>query len=88
MACLLLWAGGAEAATVSLAWDRNPDVTTVGYLIEYGNQPGVRPFTVDVGNRTTWDLTGLVNGTPYYFAVHPYSPVRQFSGPCAEISKR
>ena len=34
LACLLLWAGAAEAATVSLAWDRNPDATTVGYLIE------------------------------------------------------
>ena len=88
MACLLLWAGGAEAATVSLAWDRNPDVTTVGYLIEYGNQPGKRPFTVDVGNRTTWDLTGLVDGTPYYFAVRAYNTLRQFSGPSTEIAKR
>ena len=48
----------------------------------------MRPFTVDVGNRTTWDLTGLVDGTPYYFAVRAYNTARQLSGPSAEISKR
>src|SRR5262245_10812681 len=40
-AALLLSSEAAHAATLTLAWDPNPEPNVAGYWIEYGNQPGV-----------------------------------------------
>ena len=84
----LLWAGSAHAATLTLAWNPNPEPDIAGYVIEYGNLPGVRLFSVNVGNQTTWQFNGLVDGMPYYFVVRAYDTFGMYSGPSIEVSRR
>ena len=75
-ATLLIWAGSADAATLTLAWNPNPEPNITGYVIEYGNLPGVRPNVIDVGNQTSWQFNGLVGGMPYTLScAHGTRPV-------------
>jgi hypothetical protein len=69
----LLLAGAAAAAEVTLAWDANTEPDIAGYIVEYG--PAAAPFTssADVGNVTTWTLTGALPGTRYSFRVVAYN---------------
>jgi len=65
---------------VRLSWSpvRQEDIR--GYLVYYGTQPGryfateadSGPSPIDVGQATSITLTGLANGTLYYFAVGAY----------------
>ena len=59
--------------TASLAWDPVVATNFSGYRIYYGTAPGTYQQTygqgISVGNVTTYTLTGLSNGTRYYFAV-------------------
>ena len=75
----------AEAGPVTLAWDANSESDIAGYLISYGTAAGVRPNTVDVGNRTSWTLN-LAGGQRYYFAVQAYNTSGLFSGPSNEVN--
>ena len=73
----------AEAGngSVTLKWNYSVDDTAGGYYIYYGNRPGEYlgrvaiegPSPVNVGNTTTYTLTGLENGKIYYFAVASWS---------------
>lgn len=56
------------SASVALTWSPSPDNTVVAYKIYYGGAPGDYTNSVSVGNVTNTTLTGLVNGTTYYFA--------------------
>lgn len=56
------------AGSVSLAWDTSPDASVVGYKVYYGVAAGTYTNSAAVGNVTNATLTGLVNGTTYYFA--------------------
>lgn len=66
---------------VTLSWSYSVDDTAGGYYIYYGNRPGEYlgrvalegDSPVNVGNVTSSTLTGLKNGTIYYFAVAAYS---------------
>ena len=72
LACGLVLAGSAnsvEAATVTLAWDRNPESTVINYSVFAGTAAGVYTLGIAVGNRTDWTFTGLADNTRYYFAV-------------------
>src|SRR5262245_1401429 len=59
------------SASVTLAWNPNSESNLAGYKIQYGPGPGVYPTTIDVGNQTTYTVSGLVSGT-YYFVVLAY----------------
>ncbi len=67
--------------SVTLTWARSVEDSTGGYYIYYGNRPGEylgRIATegaspINAGNVTAYTLTGLQNGTIYYFAVSAYS---------------
>ena len=73
----------AEAGNgcVTLSWNYSVDDTAGGYYIYYGNRPGEYlgrvalegPSPVNVGNTTSYTLTGLENGKIYYFAVASWS---------------
>lgn len=52
---------------VTLSWAAATGAT--GYKIYYGTAPGVYGTPITVGNVTTSTVTGLTNGTTYYFAV-------------------
>ena len=78
--------GGAslEAATVTLAWDANPDAVS-GYRVRYRTTPTGTPTIVDVGNVTQFSLLGLRAGT-YYFSVEAYGVGGVTSLPSNEIN--
>jgi Fibronectin type III domain/FG-GAP repeat len=59
----------AEAGSVTLAWDRNPESNISGYVLYYGNAPGEYTGSVAVGNVTEYVFTEPVNGRSYFFAV-------------------
>lgn len=72
--------GGASAPggenTATLEWDAVTDSSLSGYRIYYGTAPGTysQPVGegVDVGNVTSYMVTGLSSGTQYYYAVTAY----------------
>jgi hypothetical protein len=80
--CLLLHAASAAAQTqsVTLQWDANTEPDLAGYIIKYGVQPGVYTNSIDVGNQTTWTVSGLQDHYRYYFAVQAYNSARLVSG--------
>jgi len=62
----------ASAADVTVAWDANSESDLDGYILFYGTASGNYPNSVDVGNTTQRTLTGLNEGTTYYFAARAY----------------
>ncbi len=44
-----------------------------GYILYYGISPGIYSQSIDLGNTASSSLTGLTNGTVYYFAVSAYT---------------
>lgn len=86
-ACLLVAAAArVDAASVKLAWDANTETTVVGYFVLYGSASGVYTGRVDAGAQTQVDISGLVDGQTYYFAVMAYDTNGQYSDPSLEIS--
>lgn len=83
--CLLFCASTAFAAGVKLAWDANSEPDLAGYTIHWGTSSGNYPFSVDVGNRTTWEVTGLDAGVTYYFAATAYNTSNLRSAPSDEV---
>jgi hypothetical protein len=65
---------------VTLAWKRVPEDDVRGYYVFYGDTPlnyqgedaAEGPSPIDVGNVTSFELTGLENGKLYFFAVAAY----------------
>lgn len=68
---------------VTVTWSYSLDDTAGGYYVYYGNKSGEYlgraaaegASPVRVGNTTSLTLTGLQNGTIYYFAVSAYSRI-------------
>ncbi|MCQ2598337.1 MAG: fibronectin type III domain-containing protein [Treponema sp.] len=70
---------------VTLKWNYSVDETTGGYYVYYGNRSGEYlgriavegASPINVGNTSSITLTGLENGTIYYFAVASWSKVNE-----------
>ncbi len=68
---------------VTLTWSYSVDDSAGGYYVYYGSKPGEYlgrvalegSSPIRVGNKTSITLTGLNNGTIYYFAVSSYSRI-------------
>ncbi|MCR5725710.1 MAG: fibronectin type III domain-containing protein [Treponema sp.] len=69
--------------SVTLTWSYSVDDNAGGYYVYYGNKSGEYlgrvalegPSPIKVGNTTSLTLTGLKNGTIYYFAISAYSRI-------------
>ena len=59
-------------AQVTASWDPNSEATLAGYKIYYGTQSRSYTFSIDVGNQTSYIITGLAAGTKYFFAATAY----------------
>ncbi len=76
---ILLSAATVYAGEATLTWDpptTNADGTPLtdlaGYKVYYGTESGNYSQSIDVGNVTTYTVSGLTNGQTYYFAVTAY----------------
>jgi fibronectin type 3 domain-containing protein len=61
-------AGASDPTSVTLAWNPSADATVTGYRLYYGAASGQYTNSVAAGNTTSCTVTGLVNGTTYFFA--------------------
>ena len=84
---------GPTPASVDLTWDEpteytdgTPLTSLGGYKIYTGNTPGNYSQVLDVGNVTSYTLSGLNDGTTYYFAVTAYSTGGSLSLFSSEVS--
>jgi hypothetical protein len=57
-----------HAGEVNLAWDPNTEPDLAGYRVYYGLGSRNYDHVMDVGNCTTFVVTGLEQGRTYYFA--------------------
>lgn len=92
MLALLNHPGQVVAATtpsttsLGLAWNANPESDIASYQVYYGTTAGSHPTVVQAGADTTATVTGLVEGTTYYFVVSATNQAGLQSVPSAEIS--
>ncbi len=60
------------AAQIRLAWDANSEPDLAGYKVYYGTASRSYGTPINVGNVTTYTVTGLTTGQTYYLAVTAY----------------
>jgi len=63
----------ALASTVTVKWDAVNQPKVIGYRVHYGPARGSYQYSVDVGNITSCTISGLKEGTKYYFAATAYT---------------
>lgn len=86
-ALCLATAGPAVAGTISLAWDPVTDADLAGYRVYWGSASGNYTQSVDVGNVTSYTLTGLGDCTTWYVAVKAYDTAgNESANPSNEVS--
>ena len=74
------------AAQITLAWDQNSESDIAGYKIHYGTVIGNYQYDVDVGNHISCTISGLAEGTTYYFAASAYNTCNMESSPSSELA--
>ena len=82
----LSYASIALAGEATLSWNANNETDLAGYKIYYGTSSGQYGTPIDVGNKTTHNLTGLSKGE-LFFAVTAYDTSGNQSGFSTEVSK-
>ncbi|MDR4506602.1 MAG: Ig-like domain-containing protein [Candidatus Scalindua sp.] len=76
LAILINTSNLCSAQADMLLWDPNSEDDLAGYKVHYGTSSGNYNSHEDVGNQTSYTLTGLGDGNDYYLAVTAYD----FSG--------
>ena len=76
---------GSYAQSVTLAWDSNAEPDLAGYIVYYGTASRNYPNSVDVGMVNSHEVTNLMAGQTYYFAVTAYDSQRNESAFSNEI---
>jgi hypothetical protein len=75
------------ADDVTLTWNPSTDTGVAGYKIYYGTASRVYTNSLDVGNDTNVLISGLVEGTTYFFAATTYDSVGDESDFSTEVSE-
>jgi hypothetical protein len=83
---VLLVSTAASAQSVNLAWNASTDTSVTGYVVKWGTRTNSYTASVDVGNRTSWTVTGLTPDQKYYFVVTSYAATGLSSAPSNEVS--
>ncbi|EIC28198.1 MULTISPECIES: LamG-like jellyroll fold domain-containing protein [Methylomicrobium] len=73
---LLLFGVNSYAGTINLAWDASTSSNIGGYKVSYGTSSNKYTTTVDAGSKTTYSVSGLQDGTQYFFAVKAYDTAK------------
>jgi PKD repeat protein len=68
---LVAFTGNAFGGSVNLGWD--PIAGASGYSVAYGTTTGTYGTAIDVGSNTSTTISGLTEGTRYYFTAQAYS---------------
>ena len=86
-AAALLAAGQAFGqASVTLAWNKSSGSGVAGYRVYYGIASTTYTNKVETGSATNATISGLKNGTKYYFAAVSYGSTGLQSAYSTEIS--
>lgn len=83
----LLFAFRAFAGQATLAWDASPDSRVTGYNLHYGTQSGTYTSTYSAGSTTSATVTGLTEGSAYYFVVRARDAAGTESANSNQVSK-
>ena len=86
LSLLLLTSQKSFGAPITLTWDGNEEPNLAGYMLYYGTSPGNYLSPIDVGNVTTYELSGLTDGTTYYIALTAYDTHNEESEKTDEVS--
>ena len=91
---LLLFPYTVLAGQATLSWtapSTNTDGTSLtdlaGYKVYYGTAPGSYSQVITLGNTTSYTVTNLTGGVPYYFAATAYDTAWNESPFSNEVSK-
>ncbi len=85
---LSLGIANAHAEQATLAWNANTESDLGGYKLYYGTISRNYTSNIDVGNQTSYTVSGLQGGATYYFAVTAYDSSWLESGYSNEVSKQ
>jgi hypothetical protein len=83
----------AQAASVTMTWNRNQEPDIAGYRIYYGTQSGQYNNSITVYDSATqplqlsYTVAGLSEGTAYYFALKTFDQAGQESDYSVETSQ-
>jgi hypothetical protein len=83
---VICWPRFAAAANLTLAWDPPSDGVAIGYVIYYGTASHSYTQQVNVGNATSFAVSGLASATTYYFSVRAYDAAGNLSSFSEEVS--
>ena len=72
--------------SVTLVWNASTDPSVVGYNVYYGGASGAYTNEICAGNATNATISGLVEGTTYYFAATTYAVSGRESPFSSEVS--
>lgn len=75
------------SSDTTLAWNPSPEPEVAGYRLYYGYASRDYFPALEVGSLTSWTLSDLVEGIPYYFAVTAYDQAGNESDFSAEVSQ-
>ncbi len=83
---VFLCSARVEARDLNLAWDPNTESDVAGYKVYYGTASRAYTSSADVGNKTSYTLAGLPDGTDYYVALTAYNTAGTESNYSTEVS--
>ena len=83
---LVFGASRADAGSLTVGWTQTLASNVAGYMISYGTVPGQYTSSVKVGNLSSYVISGLGDGTVYYFIVQAYDGSGNLSDPLQEIT--
>jgi hypothetical protein len=73
--------------TGALTWAAPTDGVTTGYLLYWGLAPGQYQKPLDIGMRTSLEMTNLFRGATWYFSLKAYAANGKTSDFSNEVSK-